>query len=116
MFFQREGTLVLWHRQDAAEAARLRARARAHTRRIGVPNCRAMQALDAAGIDALEPALGQRFAQGLCLPGEGQLDNRALLAALLATLQALPHVQLHWHAPRTPRRLRARRRRASPTG
>jgi glycine oxidase len=57
--------------------------------------------VDAAGIAALEPALGRRFAQGLFLPQEGQLDNRELLASLLATLEALPNVKLHWHAPRS---------------
>jgi glycine oxidase len=61
-----------------------------------------MRTLDGSGIAALEPSLGQRFAQGLFLPGEGQLDNRALLASLLATLQASPGVTLHWHAPRSP--------------
>jgi glycine oxidase len=98
VFFQREGTLVLWHRQDAAEAARL-ARVLAHTGEV-VPELPAMQKLDAAGIAALEPSIGQRFAQGLLLPDEGQLDNRGLLAALLATLQTLPGVRLHWHSPR----------------
>ncbi|MBT2325153.1 FAD-dependent oxidoreductase [Variovorax paradoxus] len=99
VFFQREGTLVLWHRQDAPEAARL-ARVLSHTGEL-VPELPAMRSLDAAGIAALEPALGQRFAQGLLLPDEGQLDNRELLAALLATLQAIPEVRMHWHAPRT---------------
>jgi glycine oxidase len=61
-----------------------------------------MQTLDGAGIAALEPSLGQRFAKGLFLPGEGQLDNRALLAALLATLQASPDVTLHWQSPHAP--------------
>ncbi|VTU21464.1 bifunctional tRNA (mnm(5)s(2)U34)-methyltransferase/FAD-dependent cmnm(5)s(2)U34 oxidoreductase [Variovorax sp. SRS16] len=98
VFFQREGTLVLWHRQDAAEAARL-ARLLAHTTEI-VPELPAMQTLDAAGIAALEPSIGRRFAQGLLLPDEGQLDNRGLLAALLATLQASPRVRLYWHSPR----------------
>lgn len=100
VFFQREGTLVLWHRQDTAEAQRF-ARVLAGTVEQ-VPGLPAMQALDAAGIAALEPALGQRFARGLLLPDEGQLDNRALLAALRATLEALPQVTLHWHAPRAP--------------
>jgi glycine oxidase len=98
VFFQREGTLVLWHRQDAPEAARL-ARMLARTIEV-VPELPAMQTLDGAGIAALEPVLGQRFTQGLLLPDEGQLDNRALLAALLATLQASPGVNLHWNAPR----------------
>ena len=100
VFLQREGTLVLWHRQDAAEAARL-ARVLARTG-AEVPELAPMQTLDGAGIAALEPALGQRFAQGLFLPGEGQLDNRALLSALLATLQASPQVTLHWQSPRAP--------------
>jgi glycine oxidase len=98
VFFQREGTLVLWHRQDAAEAARL-ARVLAQTAET-VPDLPPMQRLDGAAIEALEPALGRRFVQGLLLPDEGQLDNRALLAALLATLQALPQVRLHWHSAR----------------
>ena len=100
VFFQREGTLVLWHRQDAAEAARL-ARVLARTGEQ-VPALAPMQTLDGAAIAALEPALGQRFAQGLFLPGEGQLDNRALLASLLATLQASASVKLHWQSPRAP--------------
>jgi glycine oxidase len=98
VFFQREGTLVLWHRQDAPEAARL-ARVLAGTV-DAVPELPAMQKVDAAAIDALEPSLGRRFAQGLLLPEEGQLDGRELLAALLATLQAIPQVCLHWNTPR----------------
>lgn len=100
VFFQRAGTLVLWHRQDAPEAARL-AQTLQHTV-DRVPELPPMQRVDAAAIAALEPSLGSRFAQGLLLPGEGQLDNRALLAALLATLQGLPTVQLHWQSPRAP--------------
>jgi glycine oxidase len=97
VFFQQEGSLVLWHRQDAAEAARF-----AHqlnTMRGNVPKLPAMQSLDAAGVARLEPALGSRFVQGLYLPGEGQLDNRQLLAALLHQLEKLK-VALHWHSPR----------------
>ncbi|MDB5893872.1 MAG: dependent oxidoreductase, partial [Rhodoferax sp.] len=45
--------------------------------------------------------IGERFAQGLFLPGEGQLDNRALLTAMLSTLQQRG-VALHWHSPREP--------------
>jgi glycine oxidase len=99
VFFQREGTLVLWHRQDAAEAQRL-ARVLESTARA-VPELPAMQQVDGARIAALEPSLGQRFARGLFLPDEGQLDNRALLVALLGALQAHPQVRLHWHSPRS---------------
>ena len=100
VFFQREGTLVLWHRQDAAEAARL-ARILQGTCDV-VPELPAMQRVDGAEIAALEPTLGTRFAQGLFLPQEGQLDNRALLGSLLASLQAHPGVRLHWQSPREP--------------
>jgi glycine oxidase len=102
VFFQREGTLVLWHRQDAGEAERF-SRLLDRTRGWIGDGLPAMQRLDAAGVVALEPALrGSRFAQGLYLPGEGQLDNRALLAALRAALEAMPAVTPHWHSPCSP--------------
>ena len=100
VFFQREGTLVLWHRQDAAEAVRL-ARVLERTGQQ-VPELPPMQRVDSAAIAALEPALGTRFAQGLFLPDEGQLDNRALLAALRQALEAMPNAKLHWHCPKSP--------------
>ncbi|MDR3454699.1 MAG: FAD-dependent oxidoreductase [Rhodoferax sp.] len=99
VFFQQEGSLILWHRQDAAEAARFSHQMVA-TRR-SIPALPAAQALDAAGVARLEPALGSRFTQGLYLPGEGQLDNHQLLTALLHQLEAL-QVGLHWHSPRDP--------------
>ena len=103
VFFQHEGTLVVWHRQDAPEAARFAGLLERTATRLPAPaGTPAMQRLDGAGIAALEPALASRFAQGLFLPDEGQLDNRGLLAALLAALQAMPNVSLHWHQPRTP--------------
>lgn len=99
VFFQREGTLLLWHRQDAAEAQRL-----LHTlsrTQAAEPALPAMQPLEGAALTALEPALERRFARGVLLPGEGQLDNRALLAALHQALQSLPNVTLHWHSPQS---------------
>lgn len=99
VFFQQEGTLILWHRQDAAEAQRFAGLLRNTQDRVpGLPQ---LQTLDGAGVRALEPALESRFAQGLFLPGEGQLDNRQLLAALLHELQLLK-VDLHWNSPRAP--------------
>jgi glycine oxidase len=99
VFFQQQGTLILWHRQDAAEAARFARQLQATGDKI--PALPKLQPLDAAGVTKLEPSLGNRFAQGLYLPGEGQLDNRQLLAALLHELQAL-QVDLHWNSPRAP--------------
>lgn len=100
VFFQREGTLLLWHRQDATEAARF-TQTLARTQ-AAEPTLPAMQALHGEAVTALEPSLERRFARGVLLPGEGQLDNRALLAALHSTLAAMPNVQLHWHSPRAP--------------
>ncbi|WP_050797392.1 FAD-dependent oxidoreductase [Hylemonella gracilis] len=102
VFFQQEGTLILWHRQDAAEARRFAQLLRATNEQV--PQLPTMQTLDASGVHALEPGLEQRFAQGLYLPGEGQLDNRQLLAALLHELKALG-VTLHWNSRRAPKDL-----------
>lgn len=99
VFFQQNGTLIVWHRQDAAEAQRFAGLL--HRTERQMPDLPAMQPLDAAGLARIEPALAPRFAQGLYLPGEGQLDNRQLLAALLHELQARG-VALHWNSPRTP--------------
>lgn len=99
VFFQQAGTLVLWHRQDSAEASRFAGLLQNTQQRL--PELPHMRRLDGAAIRQLEPALENRFAQGLYLPGEGQLDNRQLLKALLDEMQALG-VMLHWNSPRSP--------------
>lgn len=99
VFFQQQGTLVLWHRQDAAEASRFQQQLAGTAR--AMPQLPAVESLDARAVARLEPAIGERFSQGLYLPGEGQLDNRELLAALLQCLQTLG-VTLRWNSPRSP--------------
>lgn len=94
VFFQRDGTLILWHRQDQGEAQRLIARLQ--QTHVSIPDLPAPQRLDSAAIHQLEPALSGRFANGLYLPGEGQLDNRQLLDALLVELKR-QDVDLRWH-------------------
>ncbi len=97
VFLQREGTVIVWHRQDAPEAQRFAALlARTVQALPDLPGLSPAREVDAAGLDALEPGLGARFPRGLHLPDEGQLDNRALLEALRAALQADPRVRLHW--------------------
>ena len=99
VFFQQDGTLILWHRQDAHEATRFVKQLQGTSNSIlELPKA---QKLDTAGLFKLEPGLGTRFSQGLFLPGEGQLDNRQLLSALLFELQAL-RVPLHWNSARAP--------------
>ena len=97
VFLQQNGTLILWHRQDQADAARFFGLLEKN-RRIN-PSLPAMQEMHGAALHDCEPALQQRFAQAVYLPGEGQLDNRQLLAALADKLQSLG-VALHWNSPR----------------
>ena len=96
VYFQQSGTLILWHRQDQAEAQRFEGLIRrAHQQ---LPELPAPEALRGERLAELEPAVAGRFAQGLFLPGEGQLDNRQLLDALHLGLQEAG-VALHWHSP-----------------
>lgn len=99
VFFQRTGTLVLWHRQDVAEAEHFSDQLRVAAQRV--PALMTPQPVDATALGQLEPALGNRFPRGLYLPNEGQLDNRALLDALAAHMAAL-QVNVFWNCPRTP--------------
>lgn len=95
VFFQRNGTLVVWHRNDRAEAALLERRLQLNAPRSLAVGSH-VRALDAAQLSTAEPALAGRFAQGLLLPDEGQLDNRQTLAALAAGL-AERGVETHWN-------------------
>jgi len=95
VFFQQNGTLVVWHRQDAQESQRFRASL--HRTRQALPQLPAPELVDSARLATLEPALATRFHQGLYLPDEGQLDNRELLGALALTLGAAG-VSIEWHA------------------
>lgn len=97
--FQRIGTLVLWHRQDAPEAERFTRQLEATHLRL--PELPAARRLDEQGVAELEPSIAGRFTQGLYLPGEGQLDNHQLLSAMLHQLQR-PNVTFHWNSPRAP--------------
>ncbi len=99
VYFQRQGTLVVWHRQDQPEAVRFTRQLAATNQRL--PQLPTLQTLDAMGLARLEPGLAERFSQGLYLPGEGQLDNHQLLDALLLELQQRG-VCLHWDSPRQP--------------
>ena len=97
VYFQRNGTLIVWHRQDAADAQRLSGLFdKNYHLNTTLPR---PEQLDAQRLGEVEPALQGRFQAGILLPGEGQLDNRQLLPALIAELQALG-VALHWHTPK----------------
>ena len=88
VFYRDDGTILLWHREDAGESRRFEALlatrdAQAHLLHV-----------DADRLNKLEPALDSRFQQSFYLPGEAQIDNRALLKTLARALEE--GVQCHW--------------------
>ncbi|WP_018151310.1 FAD-dependent oxidoreductase [Leeia oryzae] len=96
VFYQHKGTVVVWHRQEQAEAHQFVAMVRQHS--LTGQKTDSMQRLDAAGLAAHAPSLADRFSEGLYLPDEGQVDNRQVLAALADTLAA-EGVTCHWQYP-----------------
>ncbi|MBU3566871.1 FAD-dependent oxidoreductase [Polynucleobacter alcilacus] len=103
VFFQQDGTLILWHRQDASDAERFTAHLERNCRnnsQLALP-----QKLNTDALRELEPSVAEQFTQGLYLPNEGQLDNRQLLDALLVELNQLK-VNCHWNTPVAPLELR----------
>ncbi|WP_371070089.1 FAD-dependent oxidoreductase, partial [Salmonella enterica] len=94
VFFQQDGTLILWHRQDASDAERFTAHLEKNCRKN--PELSSPQKLSSDALRELEPGVADRFNQGLYLPNEGQLDNRQLLDALSIELKLLK-VNCHWH-------------------
>ena len=103
VFFQQEGTLILWHRQDASEAERFALHLERNCERN--TDLTKPKHLDSQSLAEIEPSVAARFSQGLYLPNEGQLDNRQLLEALLAEL-ILMKVACHWHQAVKPEELR----------
>ncbi|MFM7698560.1 MAG: FAD-dependent oxidoreductase [Limnohabitans sp.] len=95
VFFQQEGSLLLWHREDAMQAKTLVNKLLVNSK--GLPEACTPVLMGDKQLTELEPELGGKFQQGLWLPGEGQLDNRQLLDALLQSLQQ-QHVDVHWHS------------------
>ena len=94
VFFQHNGTLVVWHHADRTEAPLFERRVRLNAPRALVDE--GFVTLAGPQIDAAEPALAGRFASGWLLNGDGQLDNRQALRALAAGLVARG-VETHWH-------------------
>ena len=102
VFFQQNGSLILWHRQDANDAERFIKHLQKNQRNN--PALTKPEMLNSARLQEIEPSVADRFSQGLYLPNEGQLDNRQLLHALATELSTLP-VNLHWHQSPEPQAL-----------
>ena len=103
VYFQQDGTLILWHRQDASDADRFASHLERNCERNAALS--KPQHLDSKSLAQIEPGVADRFTQGLYLPNEGQLDNRQLLEALLVEL-TLMKVPCHWHQSTEPEQLR----------
>ncbi|WP_231990552.1 FAD-dependent oxidoreductase [Neisseria zoodegmatis] len=99
VFFQQNGSLIVWHPQDAALSTRfLQHLQLAHG---GTQPAQRWQPEDIA---RAEPQLAGRFRQALFLDGEGQLDNRQVLAALAEALVQAGAV-CRWNTPAEPHTL-----------
>ena len=102
VFFQKNGSLILWHRQDANDAERFIKHLQKNQR--SNPALTAPEMLNSARLLEIEPSVADRFNQGLYLPNEGQLDNRQLLNALAIELSTLP-INVYWHQTPEPQAL-----------
>lgn len=89
VFYRDSGTLLLWHRENAGEAAR--AQTALTSRRLHPW----IEHLEGPPLRELEPALEERFSQALHIPGEAQIDNRELLKAVAIALE-VAGVECHW--------------------
>lgn len=81
VFFQQNGSLMVWHHEDQHLAQRLCQR----LKQIHGETC--WQEWNKATMMEQEPLLFRRFQQGIFLPEEAQIDNRTLLPALVQAAQ-----------------------------
>jgi glycine oxidase len=89
VFYRDDGTLLLWHREDSAEAVRVQ-KLLASRRLQPEVAC-----IEGASLAEREPALGTRFSKALHIACDAQVDNRGLLQAVALAL-AETKVECHW--------------------
>lgn len=89
IFYRNNGTLVLWHRDQAGDARRFERTLRERDTAARIVH------VEAAGLDSMEPSLAGAFRQALYLAGEAQVDNRELLKVLATALEET-RVECHW--------------------
>ena len=102
VYFRRDGTLVVAHKQDGASLEHF---SRLLLHKLPAACTAQVQTLDAAELARCEPTLAGRFSGGLFLAGEGQLANDQLMAALATELdrqgvlwhegQTVQHIEAH---------------------
>jgi glycine oxidase len=90
VFYRDNGTILLWHREDSAEA--VRAEQRLSSR---LPQS-SWKRLENSQLRELEPALNSRLSHAAYISGEAQVDNREFLEAVALALEET-HVECHWN-------------------
>ena len=89
VFYRTDGSLLLWHREDAGEAVRVQ---RVLSSRGAQGDVKHVEGVE---LRELEPILGTRFPRALYIAGEAQVDNRALLQGVAIALSQ-NKVECHW--------------------
>lgn len=87
VYFQQQGAVMVSHEQDQGDYQRFKRFITRHYPQHQVTSLNRQQ------LSELEPELAYKFNQGLCLPNEGQIDNRMLLTALQKELE---DTQVQW--------------------
>jgi len=113
VYYRDAGTVVVWHGEAADEAERLEAAVRANWNAAGLrvaaenphlaikppdmrhPNIAGLERVGGDRLMELEPLIRESFGEAIYLPGEGQVDNREVLAALALALDEAG-VVCHW--------------------
>jgi len=93
VFFQQNGSLIVWHHQDTSSAQHFKKQLKKTSEYLSYSHL--SQYLNKDDLMRLEPHLSRQFEEGIFLPEEGQLDNRELLDALL-NQGTLLGVQYQW--------------------
>lgn len=96
IFFQQNGSLLVWHSQDASSAKHFENQLQhIYQQQPDIPHYRY---LEHDQLQEIEPGLSSNLRNGIFLPGEAQLDNRALLISLLAQSE-FAGASYHWKSP-----------------
>ena len=107
IFFQRDGTLVIWHPHDRAEAqlfSRQLSQTLSPLANANPDQAPSTERLDADTLLRTEPMIAERFQENIFLKGEGQLDNLAFIPAIRAAIKAMGGM-IHWQNSQTPEQL-----------
>ena len=90
VFYRDSGTILLWHREDSAEALRAQQKLAARLPQTGWKH------LENSQLRELEPALNSRLSHAAYISGEAQVDNREFLEAVALALEET-RVECHWN-------------------